>query len=75
MLMTMKSSQFQGSFRKVKPPTQNPLDRTLTVASNVLISSSEAGVRRLKTSEPTGGSRGAILALCSSNSSDSCWGG
>lgn len=29
------------------------------------ISSSEAGVKRLKTSEPTGGSRGAILAWCS----------
>lgn len=35
MLMTMKSSQFQGSLRKVKPPRQNPLDATLTAASDV----------------------------------------
>lgn len=35
MLMTMKSSQFQGSLRKVKSPMQNPLEKTLTVASKV----------------------------------------
>lgn len=35
ILMTMKSSQFQGSFRKVNFPTQKPLDRIFMVASNV----------------------------------------
>ena len=35
MLITMKSSQFHGSRRNVKDPTQKPLDNTLTVASKV----------------------------------------
>lgn len=35
ILMTMKSSQFQGSLRKVNCPTQKPLDRIFMVASNV----------------------------------------
>ena len=35
MLMTMKSSQFQGSLRKVKGPMQKPRATTLTVASKV----------------------------------------
>lgn len=35
MLITIKSSQFHGSRRNVKSPTQKPLDNTLIVASKV----------------------------------------
>jgi hypothetical protein len=35
MLMTMKSSQFQGSLRKVNGPMEKPRATTFTVASKV----------------------------------------